>query len=289
MVLHLAVISRNLVVGSAVSQAFLCAVSALFLVYVSAVLDVESVGRYFKMPSVGLLTLDAVIGLAWFAAAILSGVGMALSFIKQAPGEKRARSTLLMFHRYGVHLVVIIPCIAIMSGVFARVVCVCVWSVHLVYMAASLLVDADMTQLVLKKDESFQSLDRVQQMLFLFVYILHLIFRFAAVFISLLVLIFVDTGYGRRVLVFCLLGVAGLTSIDAFSPLIVSCFPSLPALDGYFSADWEREHSSESNDAPVDNKLPTTMGSRYTSIPSPFLQKYADPAAVLLLQREKMV
>ena len=98
--LHLIVISRNLVVGSAVSQAFLSAVSALFLVYLSAILD-EDQARFFRLPSVGLLTLDALVGCVWFAMAMLSGLGMTLSFVDSDARRKGLKAnTQLMLHAH---------------------------------------------------------------------------------------------------------------------------------------------------------------------------------------------
>jgi hypothetical protein len=96
LLLHLYVKSRGLVIGPAISQAFVCAVSALFLVYFSMLCVENSAARFFKMPSVGWLTLDACIGLAWFVVALISSVGMALSFVKKESQEKRTSS--LMFN-----------------------------------------------------------------------------------------------------------------------------------------------------------------------------------------------
>ena len=259
MVLHLVVVARDLVVGSAVSQAFLCAVSALFLTYVSAVLasGVDTIEpKFFKLPSVGLLRLDAVIGLAWFTVAMLSGLGMALSHIKKEPGMQRARMTLLMFHSYGVHLLVIFPCIVIIYTANVTLlldICVIVWLVYVAYMTVTLF-GVDITSIVLRKNTSFRSLRWYQMVLFVLFYILHIIFRFAPIAISLAVLLFVDLRFQPRVLVFCLLGVAVLTSLDALTPLNFNCLPTLcgiPTLDGFFGRQWESEHDDAPSAPPV--------------------------------------
>ena len=332
MVLHLVVVARDLVVGSAVSQSFLCAVSALFLTYVSAVLvpGVDTVEpKFFKLPSVGLLRLDAVIGLAWFTVAMLSGLGMALSHIRKEPGMKRARMTLLMFHSYGVHLLVIFPCIAIIhaSSSFSVTllldICAIVWLVYVVYMTVTLF-GVDITSIVLGKNTTFQSLRWYQMVLFVLFYVLHIIFRFAPIAISLAVLLFVDLRFQPRVLVLCLLGVAVLTSLDAFTPLNFNCLPTLcgiPTLDGFFGRQWESEHDDApsappgveeetrveapavvsalvlpstypgASDVPTDPKV--TLSSRMRFLPflaPPLLPRYSfhDPAAVSI-RREKNV
>jgi hypothetical protein len=328
MVLHLVVVARDWEVGSAVSQAFLCAVSALFLTYISAVLasGVDTIElKFFKLPSVGMLRLDAVIGLAWFTVAMLSGLGMALSHIRKEPGMKRARMTLLMFHSYGVHLLVIFPCIAIIhtassfSVTLLLDICVGVWLVYVVYMTVTLF-GVDITSIVLRKNTTFQSLWWYQKVLFVLFYVLHIIFRFAPIAISLAVILFVDMRFQPRILVFCLLGVAVLTSLDAFSPLNFNCFPTLcgiPTLDGFFRG----EHDAPSAPPVVEEEtrveapvvvsalvLPSTypgaasdaladpsksVASRMRFPPSlapPLLPRYSlhDPAAVSI-RRAKMV
>jgi hypothetical protein len=220
--------------------------------------------KFFKLPSVGLLRLDAVIGLAWFTIAMLSGLGMALSHVKKEPGMKRAKTTLLMFHSYGVHLLVIFPCIGIIhtSSSFNVTpllnICVIVWLVYLLYMVVTLF-GVDITSIVLKKGTSFRSLRWYQMILFITFYVLHIIFRFAPIAISLAVLLFVDMRFQPRILVLCLLGVAVTTSLDAFSPLNFNCFPGIPTLDGFFGRQWEIQHDEPS--APresVDNSEPVT-------------------------------
>ena len=139
-VLHLYVKARNLVVGSAVSQAFVCAVSALFLGYLAVLFasDSQSNPLYFSAPSVGPITLDACAGLAWFAVAFINSIGMALSSIERVQNKKneantaattatttttkRTTTTFLMFHPYGFHLVAVLPSLVLIyvSG-FTRI------------------------------------------------------------------------------------------------------------------------------------------------------------------------
>jgi hypothetical protein len=101
MVLQLISTARGLDMGHAVSDAFVCAVTALLLVYVASILDTANHTRLFSMPYAGILPLDAIIGVAWFCAATVSATGMALS------GTGRRSS--LMFHQYGYHTSVTLP------------------------------------------------------------------------------------------------------------------------------------------------------------------------------------
>lgn len=296
--LHLVIISRDLVVGSAVSQAFLCAVSALFLVYMAAILTVDADGKppavYFTMPSVGLLTLDAVIGLAWFCMAMLSGLGMALSFVKPATGDIKAKKTLLMFNRYGVHLVVVFPCLVLVPSTLVYF-SVIVWLIHLVYMAVTV-GGVDITSIVLKQGEDFQSMRWYQMALFGVLYVFHMIFRFASIFILLMVLFIVRLNPYQLILLFCLFGVAGATSLDVIlSPLIFSlgCVSPLKlrAIDKFFSREWDNEEVPKIQE-PMDvpSAPPATSMASMMRFPSSSLPRYqllVDPAAVSM-QREKM-
>ena len=76
----------------AISDASVCAVSALRLVYVMVLLD----------PSNGYVSsLDSFVGLAWFVAALVYALDMALS--------EQGRKTALMFHHFGYRLRVVAP------------------------------------------------------------------------------------------------------------------------------------------------------------------------------------
>jgi hypothetical protein len=101
MVLQLISTARGLDIGHAVSEAFVCAVTALLLVYVASILDTANHTRLFSMPYAGMLPLDAVFGVAWFCAAMVSATGMALSEV----GQRLS----LMFHQYGYHVSVMLP------------------------------------------------------------------------------------------------------------------------------------------------------------------------------------
>jgi hypothetical protein len=104
LILQLVSTARDLEIGHAISEAFVCAVSALFLVYIASILDTSNHKRFFSMPSAGILPLDAVFGVAWFCAAIVSSTGMALSEVGK--GNKKAS---LMFHQYGYHTSIVLP------------------------------------------------------------------------------------------------------------------------------------------------------------------------------------
>lgn len=99
-------------IAHGVSEAFLCAVTALALVYAAGVLDRSNHDRFFRMPSAGgLVPLDAAIGTAWFCAALTSAMGMALSGVKGSSGGGGGgrQRTSLMFHPYGYHAWIVLP------------------------------------------------------------------------------------------------------------------------------------------------------------------------------------
>lgn len=115
LLLQLVAVARDLPIGHAIAEAFVCAVSALLLVYVAALLDTSNHARFFSMPAAGILPLDAAIGIAWFCAAGVSATGMALSGVGKAhteDGHKRRAS--LMFHQYGYHMSIVLPSLLIL-------------------------------------------------------------------------------------------------------------------------------------------------------------------------------
>lgn len=101
---HLFASARDLDIGHAISESFVCATSGLCMVYVMALLDPGNYEdpRMFSMSVVdGLLPLDACIGLGWLSAALTSALGMTLSV--------RGRKYALMFHHFGYHMLVVPP------------------------------------------------------------------------------------------------------------------------------------------------------------------------------------
>ena len=107
LVLHLVSAARNLGIHGAIADAFACTVSALLLIYIAVLLDPSKYSGFFVSSSIidGLIPLDACVGLAWFTAAIVSALGMALS--------EKGRSTPLMFHHFGYHMSVVLPSLTI--------------------------------------------------------------------------------------------------------------------------------------------------------------------------------
>jgi hypothetical protein len=105
LILQLIAAARGLAISHAISEAFVCAVSALLLIYVASLLDTANHKRLFSMPSAGILPLDAVIGAAWFCAAMISATGMALSGVDKGSNQRAQ----LMFHQYGYHMSVVLP------------------------------------------------------------------------------------------------------------------------------------------------------------------------------------
>lgn len=282
LLLHLVVVARDLVIGSAVSQAFLCAVCALFLSYVSSVLATDSGSKYFKMPSVGLVTLDACIGLAWFTVVLFSGVGMALSFVKKEPSEKKGKLTLLMFHPYGFHLVVIFPCLAIARQAASDSVCLIgliVWFVYIAYMLLRLC-GADLVKTTPSENGSSKSWDK------LVFYAVRSVVRYAALVITTVVLIFVKLSSGQYVLVICLLVLSSLRSVDVFYPIYSKLIPptlGIPAFDEFFGREYEDESENVQRSMLVGNSNTSNATSKYPDLTP--LRISSDPAAVTMQRR----
>ena len=104
LVMQLVASARVLPVAHAISEAYVCAVSGLFLVYVMVLLDPGHYAnpKFFSMGAAGgLLPVDACVGIGWFSAALVGGIGMALS--------ERGRPSALMLHHYGYHMLIVPP------------------------------------------------------------------------------------------------------------------------------------------------------------------------------------
>jgi hypothetical protein len=271
--------SRDLIVGSAVSQAFVCFVSALFLGYFSVLLapGSQQSPTFFSAPSVGPLTLDACVGLAWFAVAMINGIGMAFSSVeKWHAGQENgagfngspekafaaslgARKTSLMFHSYGLHLVVLIPCLAMVyaidytrpSGhgeadlsfffdvIYSPLFSIC-WILYIICKAALIFNRADSDPI--GKFWSLSSLSLLYTGLFPVAAPLLLVFHSlsAAQRILVCVLLFFPAAHFIPTLNLYLLRI----------PLLRGFIPSLPAIDAFFSRrqyDSSREPTGETD------------------------------------------
>ena len=101
LLLQLFAAARNLPIEHAISEAFVCAVSSLLLIYITVLLDPGNYSALFTMSTVEFIPLDGCIGLGWFTAALASALGMALS--------ERGRRSGLMFHHFGYHMLVVPP------------------------------------------------------------------------------------------------------------------------------------------------------------------------------------
>jgi hypothetical protein len=300
MVLHLFVVSRGFVVGSAVSQAFVCAVSALFLTYLFAVLATGADPRLFKMPSVGLLQLDAVIGLSWFAVAVLSGLGMALSFVTKDRGAPQSGKTFLMLHPCGVHLLVIFPCWAVIRTArsdYSGLLFSLAWVLCVGNMAVELS-GTDFPSLALRMKEKASPLFGG---VLVFLACTTYLFRFSAVAVSTSALFLFDINTQQRALVFCLVGVAVISSLGTLTVLMTDIFPSvqifqnmaavIKQLDNFFQGRIENEPPSpadikQENPQGIQSKI---LGASMTShlrfalaptLPPPRFSSTSDPAAV---------
>jgi hypothetical protein len=96
--------ARVLPVAHAISEAYVCAVSGLFLVYLMVLLDSKNYTdpKLFSLGVLGgFLPADACVCLGWFCAALVSAIGMALS--------ERGRPSRLMFHHFGYHMLIVPP------------------------------------------------------------------------------------------------------------------------------------------------------------------------------------
>ena len=99
---HLVAVAQNFPIQDVISDAFVCAVSALVLTYVVALSDSNNYTTLFTYPILGgFLPLDGCVGLAWCTAAEVSAIGMALSV--------KGRRTPLMLHHCGYHISVVLP------------------------------------------------------------------------------------------------------------------------------------------------------------------------------------
>ena len=124
-VLQLLIVSRNPARAFAVSQAFVCTVAALALVYLSVLLDPPSYAAALGSPSAGILPVAGCVGLAWSIASMLSATGMAL-------GDSTQKSTLFL-HPFGYHLPTMLPCVFIAMQknlAFLAIVELIVWGAY---------------------------------------------------------------------------------------------------------------------------------------------------------------
>ena len=361
LLLHLFIKARDLVVGSAVSQAFVCAVSSLFLSYVSMMvfyamgpfdksgskvnyfsvdgLDDVSVSRskYFKLPLVGLLTLDACVGLAWFVAAFISSLGMAFSFTgKQAAAliimnqkdeseeeeviHAKKICIMMMFHPYGVHLLVMLPCLFIMIlvnggvgavGSLLLLTYVIAWGAYVLVMYLNIIIYG-------------QHNNDIAGWYGMLYYVTNQLFTkcfLTGVTLLSYLLQRVSLSFEHEVIMLTLLAVSVFCSFDVLSLLSfivvniwAQCFGielQLPTMDSFFGREWEEAHatttnkkkkidteshhwaasSSSSSELPITNNPVGRMGSIFNISPQISSNnnnnrsyKLIDPAAVNLNQ-----
>lgn len=276
LVLQLYVKARGLVIGPGISHAFVCAVSALFLVYISFLCAENSMTRFFKMPSVGWLTLDACIGLAWFIVAFISSVGMALSFVKRDSAGRVTCS--LMFHSYGTHLVIVLPCLSVLLGLgglygdFVFMVFVALWVPYIILLGMKIFLGSVPFQ---KEGLDFWALTATGKFSYVF---LEICARLFLIFVSGITLITPNISAEQRLLVFFLFVVSIVMVLDIFYiPYFIFGkmfnLPKLPTVDAFFGPEWERNHtgdmlnsSGSANDSqpliPVSSAVPSAPPSQ---------------------------
>lgn len=285
LVLHLYVRARNLVVASAVSQAFVCSVTALFLGYLAVLFanDSQSNPTYFNAPSVGMLRLDACAGLAWFAVAFINSVGMALSSIETPPPPSEAgnlkkkntrKTSSLMFHPYGFHLVAVLPSLMLVyvSG-FVRgssavmdlavsdsvyiTACILTWVGYVVCSMSIIFRHTNSNQRYDSTGSSSQWIPPLQTSSFFmenletFLSIVTGCYLIVVTFIAMLALL----SWQQRILAICLVVFSTLISLPNLSffisrfPVLGAYFPNIPAIDRFFSKEEVEEGVARSTGA----------------------------------------
>ena len=261
LILHLYVKARDLVVGPAVSHAFVCFVTSLFLCYITVLFadGSDTNPKYFKMPSVGMLTLDACIGLSWFLAAIISSIGMVLSGRGSDENENGNERVSLMFHKYGFHLVAVFPCLVTpltlpSNSSSLSFICGIVWFVYVTFMIVKA-IGSSLSFL----PRSFSDLSLIQKIAYV---ILQLCTEFYLVVVTAIVFFFMLTvgNLNQIILVIALLVISGVKTLDTF--LYVPFWglrkliqiPELPTVDEYFGRNWIQAHGGDNSTIPSNNE-----------------------------------
>jgi hypothetical protein len=229
------------------------------------------------MPSVGLLTLDACIGLAWFIAAIISSIGMAFSEWESGERENGRNRMALMLHVYGFHLVAIFPSLAILltrkNGVGLNAddlsfFFVIMWVVYIVFM----MFKAIGSSLSFFSGD-FVNLSSVQKIGYV---LLQLCTEFYLVIVTLimLLLMFAVGNLNQIILVTCLLVISSVKAMDTV--LYVPFWalrkfiqiPELPSLDEYFGRRRTQIHGGATSGIASDTGQPGTQSPDVPSAPS---------------------
>jgi hypothetical protein len=220
------------------------------------------------MPSVGLLTLDACIGLAWFIAAFISSIGMAFSEWESGEREMGRNRMSLMLHVYGFHLVAVFPCLAMLLtkkkwvGLNADDVWfsfVILWVVYIVFMIFKAIGSS-----LFVFTEDFVNMSSVQKIGYV---LLQLCTRFYLVLVTGVILssMLVDGNLNQIIIVTCLLVISCIKALDAV--LYVPFWalrkfiqiPELPSLDEYFGRRRTQIHGGETNGVASDTGQPGTQ------------------------------
>lgn len=278
LLLHLYVKARDLAVASAVSQAFICAVMALFMGYLAILFENDSQSNplFFKTPMIGLMTLEAYVGLAWFVVAIINGIGMALGSIEKLDSATRlgrTHQTFLMFHPFGFHLVAVLPCLLLVSvsgSVKASSLLVELSFSQSVYITVCLLTwilyAMCMGILIFRRGSDGQLI--TQQSFFEINSLLSVFTGCYPVLVTLIVLLFTDLSFQQCILVLCILGVSILLSLPnnlgvlTRLPVIGPYIPNIPTIDKFFSKQYEEgeEDGSDRKNSRIVLNNPSVNG-----------------------------
>ena len=261
LILHLYVKARDLVVGPAVSHAFVCFVTSLFLCYIAVLFahGSDTNPKYFKMPSVGMLTLDACIGLSWFLAAIISSIGMVLSGRESDENENGNERASLMFHKYGFHLVAVFPCLVTPLILFGNsgglsFIFGIIWFVYITFMILKA-IGSSLSFL----SRSFSDLSLIEKIAYV---ILQLCTEFYLVFVTAVVFFLMWTvgNLNQIILFITLLVISGVKALD--TALYVPFWglrkliqiPELPTVDEYFGRKRRQAPSENNGTVPSSNE-----------------------------------
>jgi hypothetical protein len=111
---HALVASRAPTRALAVSQAHSCAIAALFMLYVAALMHPSLHAVAFNSPTIfGPWPLAASVGLSWMVLLLLGAIAMCI------PDINDNQRSALMLHPFGYHMLVLMPCLVIINATSA--------------------------------------------------------------------------------------------------------------------------------------------------------------------------
>ena len=288
LLLQLVASAQNFPIQSATADAFVCTVGAIVLLYAVVLLDPGNFSSMFSMPVVGILPLDACIGLAWCIAAMVSACGMALC--------DSTRRTALMLHPFGYHMIVVLPSFLslwlydydasnlnepvtqIISKIQRAahavlfVVLACIWATFILLQTIGQSIKTESNW-----PATFEEMSNQDVMQYCLHYVLTFIGRGGPVLIAVSGAITANTN-AQAMLLWTLTGLAAWNAVDVFE-LIRRCIPSKDKVN-------ERSQSADS----IDNS-PASAPLDPAAVPIPSTQAhfFVSGSRDTLWRRDKMV